>query len=114
MTSSTKRIVQSHNGDEDTQVAVRERVKTKTPPLYNVLLLNDDYTPMEFVVVILEKYFQKDHASATEIMLQIHNEGRARCGTYPYELAETKVALVTEESRKAGHPLQCVLEMKTD
>ncbi len=94
----------------DTRIAIKEEVQAKRPPLYSVILLNDDYTPMEFVVLILERYFDKDHASATDIMLRVHNEGRAVCGVYPYEIAETKVAMVTEEARKEGHPLQCTLE----
>lgn len=94
----------------DTGVVVKEEIRTKRPPLYSVILLNDDFTPMEFVVLILERHFNKDHAAATDIMLRIHNEGRAVCGVYPYEIAETKVALVTEEARQNGHPLQCTLE----
>lgn len=96
---------------DETGVVIKEAVKTKKPPLYNVLLLNDDYTPMDFVVSILERYFHKDHAAATDIMLQVHNHGRAVCGQYTYEIAETKVTLVSEESRQNGHPLQCVMEM---
>ena len=94
----------------DTSVVVKERVKVQRPPLYGVILLNDDYTPMEFVVMILEKYFNKDHAGATEVMLKVHTEGKALCGIYPYEIAETKVTLVTQEAQRDGHPLQCVLE----
>ena len=99
-------------GDSDNEVgiAVKEHVRTKKPPLYTVVLLNDDFTPMEFVVGILEKYFNKDHAAATDIMLRVHNEGRAVCGVFTFEIAETKVTLVTEEARQNGHPLQCVLE----
>ncbi len=96
--------------DGDTSVFLQERTIVQKPRLYGVYLLNDDYTPMEFVVHILEKYFQKDHAAATEIMLKVHHEGRALCGIYPFEIAETKVTLVTDEARKAGHPLQCVME----
>lgn len=94
----------------DTSVVVKERVKVQRPPLYGVILLNDDYTPMEFVVMILEKYFNKDHAGATEVMLKVHTEGKALCGIYPYEIAETKVTMVTQEAQRDGHPLQCVLE----
>lgn len=94
----------------DTSVVVKERVKVQRPPLYGVILLNDDYTPMEFVVMILEKHFNKDHEGATQIMLKVHTEGRALCGIYPYEIAETKVTLVTQEAQRDGHPLQCVLE----
>ncbi|SMF32575.1 ATP-dependent Clp protease adapter ClpS [Pseudobacteriovorax antillogorgiicola] len=107
-----KQIVpRSHDETEnDTGVVVKEVVRAKKPPLYSVILLNDDYTPMEFVVSILERHFNKDHAAATDIMLKVHNEGRAICGIYTYEIAETKVTLVTEEARQSGHPLQCVLE----
>jgi ATP-dependent Clp protease adaptor protein ClpS len=94
----------------DTSVVLKERVKTQRPPLYGVILLNDDYTPMEFVIMILEKHFNKDHEGATQIMLKVHTEGRALCGIYPYEIAETKVTLVTQEAQRDGHPLQCVLE----
>ena len=94
----------------ETGVVLKERVQTKRPPLYGVYLLNDDYTPMDFVVMILEKYFQKDHVAATDIMLKVHKEGRALCGIYPYEIAETKVTLVVEEARQNGHPLQAVME----
>jgi ATP-dependent Clp protease adaptor protein ClpS len=97
-------------GDGDTKVVLKDKVQTKRPPLYSVILLNDDYTPMEFVVSILERHFKKDHATATDIMLKVHNEGRAVCGVYPYEIAETKVTLVTEEAKQNGHPLQCTLE----
>ncbi len=97
-------------GEHQTGVVIKERVQTKRPPLYGVYLLNDDYTPMEFVVMILEKYFHKDHAAATDIMLKVHREGRGLCGIYPYEIAETKATLVIEEARQHGHPLQAVLE----
>ena len=101
----------SHDETEgDTGVVVKEVVRAKKPPLYSVILLNDDYTPMEFVVGVLERHFNKDHAAATDIMLKVHNEGRAICGVYTFEIAETKVTLVTEEARQSGHPLQCVLE----
>ena len=91
-------------------VVIKERIQVKRPPLYGVYLLNDDYTPMEFVIGILEKHFNKDHMAATEIMLKVHKEGRALCGMFPYEIAETKVTLVIEEARQNGHPLQCVME----
>ena len=94
----------------DSSIAVQDLVQVKKPPLYTVYLLNDDYTPMDFVVDILERHFNKDHTAATEIMLKVHNEGRAACGVYPFDIAETKVTLVMEEARQKGHPLQCVLE----
>ncbi|NRA63652.1 MAG: ATP-dependent Clp protease adapter ClpS [Pseudobacteriovorax sp.] len=96
--------------ENDSGVAVSEKVVAKKPPLYVVLLLNDDYTPMEFVVSILERHFDKDHAAATDIMLKVHNDGQAPCGVYPYEIAETKVAAVTDEARQQGFPLQCTME----
>ena len=106
-----KETVTNNSQEEgDTGVAIKEAVRTKRPPLYSVLLLNDDYTPMEFVVDILERHFNKDHAAATDIMLKVHNDGRAICGIYTFEIAETKVTLVTEEARQSGHPLQCVFE----
>lgn len=104
-------VLSSNQEDEgDTGVVVSTGVQVRRPPMYSVILLNDDYTPMEFVISILERHFQKDHAAATEIMLKVHNEGRAVCGLYPYEIAETKVTLVIEDARQNGHPLQCTLE----
>ena len=84
--------------------------KTQEPPMYKVILHNDDFTPMDFVVDVLERFFHKDHSSAMEIMLQVHNKGSAVCGIYPYEVAETKVAQTLELARKHEHPLQCTLE----
>ena len=80
------------------------------PPMYSVWLLNDDYTPMEFVVGVLQKFFNKTSDEAEFIMLTVHTAGRAVCGEYPRDVAETKVARVTRFSREHGHPLQCVLE----
>ncbi len=96
--------------DSQTGIVTQERVRTKRPDLYLVLLLNDDFTPMDFVVDILTRHFKKSHAQATEIMLRVHHEGRAVCGVYPLELAETKVAAVMDDARKGGHPLQCIYE----
>ena len=84
--------------------------KTKTPPLYKVVLLNDDYTPMDFVVVVLQQFFSKTREQATEIMLKIHTEGSGICGVYPKDIAETKVEQVGVFSRQHQHPLQCVME----
>lgn len=95
-----------------TAVITRTRTKTKKPSLYRVLLLNDDYTPMEFVVHVLERFFQKDRESATTIMLHVHNHGVGECGVYTYEVAETKVAQVMDFARQHQHPLQCVMEKK--
>jgi ATP-dependent Clp protease adaptor protein ClpS len=78
--------------------------------LYQVVLLNDDYTPMEFVVMVLQQYFQRDLNTATHIMLKIHHEGRGVCGVYPKDIAATKVELVLAAARRDGHPLQCIME----
>jgi ATP-dependent Clp protease adaptor protein ClpS len=91
-------------------VAERKAAKTKPPRMYQVLMLNDDYTPMEFVVMMLQQYFQRDLESATLIMLKIHHEGRAVCGVYPKDVAATKVELVVAAARRVGHPLQCTME----
>jgi ATP-dependent Clp protease adaptor protein ClpS len=88
----------------------RTRAKTKKPSLYKVLLLNDDYTPMEFVVHILEKFFSKNREDAVEVMLHVHRHGVGICGVFTFEVAETKVAQVIEFSRRHQHPLQCTME----
>jgi ATP-dependent Clp protease adaptor protein ClpS len=95
-----------------TSVITKVKPKTKRPNLYRVLILNDDYTPMEFVVHVLEKFFQKDAAAATEIMLHVHHHGIGECGVFTYEIAETKVTQVMDFARKHQHPLQCVMEKK--
>src|SRR5690606_40070435 len=98
-------------GDEGkTGLVTKTRPKTKKPSLYKVLLLNDDYTPMEFVVIVLEKYFGKGREEATRIMLHVHHKGVGICGVYTYEVAETKVTQVMDFSRQHGHPLQCTME----
>ena len=84
--------------------------RVKEPSMLKVVLLNDDFTPMDFVIEILQKYFDKDHTTATEIMLNIHQRGKGVCGLYPYDIAETKSALVIDEARRSNHPLQCTLE----
>ena len=91
-------------------VLTRTRGKTQRPPLYKVLLLNDDYTPMEFVVHVLERFFNKSREDATRIMLHVHQKGVGICGVYTYEVAETKVAQVMDFSRQNQHPLQCTME----
>ena len=91
-------------------VTERKPVRTKPPSLYQVVMLNDDYTPMEFVVMVLQQYFQRDLDTATHIMLKIHHEGRAVCGVYPKDIAATKVELVLTAARRHGHPLQCIME----
>ena len=99
------------DGDEGrTDLVTKTRPKTKRPNLYKVLLLNDDYTPMEFVVYVLEKYFGKGREEAERIMLHVHQKGVGVCGVYTYEVAETKVAQVMDFARQHGHPLQCTLE----
>ncbi|MEO8837660.1 MAG: ATP-dependent Clp protease adapter ClpS [Herbaspirillum sp.] len=95
--------------ENSTAVALHEQ-RLKPPPLYQVLLLNDDYTPMEFVVTIIQEYFNKDRESAMQIMLKVHRDGKALCGVYSKDIASTKVELVLTHARKAGHPLQCVME----
>jgi ATP-dependent Clp protease adaptor protein ClpS len=95
-----------------TAVITRTKPKTKKPSLYRVLLLNDDYTPMEFVIHILERFFQKDREAATRIMLHVHNHGVGECGVFTFEVAETKVTQVMDFARQHQHPLQCVMEKK--
>ena len=94
----------------DTGTITRVRPKTKRPSLYRVLLLNDDYTPMEFVVLVLQDVFNKSREEAMRIMLHVHNQGVGECGVYPFEVAETKVTRVMDTARKNQHPLQCVME----
>src|SRR5262245_19357260 len=95
-----------------TAVITKTKPQTKRPNLYRVLILNDDYTPMEFVVHVLERFFNKDREAATRIMLHVHNHGIGECGVYTYEVAETKVTQVMDFARKHQHPLQCVMEKK--
>ncbi len=97
-------------GGQGTVVAERKAARTKPPQLYQVVMLNDDYTPMEFVVMMLQQYFQRDPDTATLIMLKIHHEGRAICGVYTKDVAATKVELVLAAARREGHPLQCIME----
>jgi ATP-dependent Clp protease adaptor protein ClpS len=94
----------------NTGLVTKTRPKTTRPSLYKVLMLNDDYTPMEFVVHVLERYFNKARADAERIMLQVHRQGVGVCGVYTYEVAETKVAQVIDFARRHQHPLQCTLE----
>jgi len=99
-------------GGPGTAVITKTKPQTKKPNLYRVLLLNDDYTPMEFVVHVLERFFNKDRETATRIMLHVHHHGIGECGVYTYEVAETKVTQVMDFARKHQHPLQCVMEKK--
>lgn len=98
------------DGNPDTGVILKTRPKTKKPSMYKVLLLNDDYTPMEFVVHVLERFFNKNRAEATDIMLHVHRRGVGLCGVFTYELAETKVAQVMDFARANEQPLQCTME----
>jgi ATP-dependent Clp protease adaptor protein ClpS len=103
----------SHDGGSGfpgTGLDTKVRPKTKKPSLYKVLLLNDDYTPMEFVIHVLERFFAKQHEEAVEIMLHVHRRGVGVCGVYTFEVAETKVAQVIELARRNQHPLQCTME----
>ena len=93
-----------------TGLVTKTRAKTKKPSLYKVLLLNDDYTPMEFVVHVLQKYFSKNREEAERIMLHVHQKGVGMCGVYTFEIAETKVTQVMDFSRSNNHPLQCTME----
>ena len=95
---------------KDGTVLETRKAKVKPPPMYKVLLLNDDYTPMEFVVHVLERFFQKSREEATRIMLHVHRRGVGVCGVYTYEVAETKVTQVMDLARQNQHPLQCTIE----
>ncbi|MDA4631985.1 ATP-dependent Clp protease adapter ClpS [Escherichia coli] len=95
-----------------TAVITRTKPKLKKPSLYRVLLLNDDYTPMEFVIHVLERFFQKNKEDATRIMLHVHNHGVGECGVFTYEVAESKMTQVMDYARQNQHPLQCVMEKK--
>ncbi len=93
-----------------TGVAVQSRVRAKKPSLYKVIMLNDDYTPMEFVIMVLERFFNKNQEQATQIMLHVHQKGVGVCGVFTYEVAETKVTQVMDMAKEHQHPLQCTLE----
>jgi ATP-dependent Clp protease adaptor protein ClpS len=111
MADDDRKKRQDANGP-GTAVITKTRPQTKRPSMYRVLLLNDDYTPMEFVVHVLERFFNKDREAATQIMLHVHHHGIGECGVYTYEVAETKVTQVMDFARKHHHPLQCVMEKK--
>ena len=96
--------------DGDAVVLERRPQRVQPPQMYQVVMLNDDYTPMEFVVVVIQEFFNKDREAATQIMLKIHLDGKGVCGVYPRDIASTKVNQVLEAARHAGHPLQCVSE----
>ena len=95
---------------KDDSVLEAKKAKLKLPPMYKVLLLNDDYTPMEFVVLVLQKFFGMTRERATQVMLKVHREGMGVCGVYPRDMATTKVQQVTAYAHKHQHPLQCVME----
>ena len=94
----------------DTGVVVRTKPKTKKPAMYQVIMLNDDYTPMEFVILVLERFFNKSSDEATQIMMHVHQKGVGVCGVFTFEVAETKVQQVMDLARQHQHPLQCTLE----
>ena len=96
--------------DAGTGLATKTRTRTKKPSLYKVLLLNDDYTPMEFVVLVLQRFFRMDLEAATQVMLHVHQKGVGVCGVFSLEVAETKVTQVMDFARQNQHPLQCTLE----
>jgi ATP-dependent Clp protease adaptor protein ClpS len=100
------------SGGVGTAVVTKTKPRVKRPNMYRVLLLNDDYTPMEFVVHVLIRFFNKNQEDATRIMLHVHQNGVGECGIYTYEVAETKVTQVMDFARKHQHPLQCVMEKK--
>jgi ATP-dependent Clp protease adaptor protein ClpS len=103
-------IEKRNDDDQSTGVVVKTKPKTKKPSLYKVLMLNDDYTPMEFVVHVLERFFSKNRDEANRIMMHVHRRGVGICGVYTYEVAETKVTQVMDFARQHQHPLQCTLE----
>ena len=104
-------VVQPRPDDGQGAVVVeRKTQKTEPPRMFQVVLLNDDYTPMEFVVMVLQEYFKRDLETATQIMLKIHHDGRGVCGVYSKDVAATKVELVLAAARRGGHPLQCIME----
>ncbi len=100
----------NQNGDTGTGIVTETKPKTKKPSMYRVLMLNDDYTPMEFVVHVLQRFFSKSTEEATQIMLHVHQKGIGVCGIYTYDVAETKVDQVVNFARKHQHPLQCTME----
>jgi ATP-dependent Clp protease adaptor protein ClpS len=103
----------NQDGNQDGSIGTvieQAPAKTKPPPMYQVMLLNDDYTPMEFVVGVLQRFFGKGREQATQIMLKVHREGRGVCGIYPQDIAASKVDQVTEYAKQHQHPLQCVME----
>jgi ATP-dependent Clp protease adaptor protein ClpS len=107
---SEKRNSEDNDGNSGTAVVTRPTIKAQEPKMYRVILHNDDYTPMDFVTLVLEKFFRKSHEDATRIMLDVHQKGFGICGVYPLEIAETKVALVSDAARGNEYPLKCTSE----
>lgn len=110
MTLIPTQMSDKFDDDTDVNIAVKAKPRTKRPPLYKVLLLNDDYTPMEFVVHVLERFFGMNSSQAFEIMLTVHKKGLAVVGVFSHEIAETKVSQVMEFAQRHQHPLQCTME----
>ena len=100
----------NEDGDSEAGVVTRKKPKTKKPSMYKVIMLNDDFTPMEFVILVLERFFSKSQEESTQIMLHVHQKGVGVCGVFTYEVAETKVQQVMDLARQHQHPLQCTLE----
>ena len=100
----------SNISSNNTGTVIEEKIEIKKPSFYQVLIMNDDYTPMEFVILVLERFFKKSRAEATQIMLHVHQKGMGVCGLYPYEIAETKIVQVMDYAKKNQHPLQCTME----
>lgn len=105
-----KPLPPDHDSHSDELVITKYKPRTEKPPLYKVVLLNDDFTPMDFVILILKKFFMRSDAEASRIMLQVHSEGAGLAGIYTFEVAETKVYAVNEFSRRHKHPLKCIME----
>lgn len=104
---------ENQDGNQDGSIGTvieQAPAKTKPPPMFQVVLLNDDYTPMEFVVGVLQRFFGKGREQATQIMLKVHREGKGVCGIYPHDIAASKVDQVTEYAKQHQHPLQCIME----
>ena len=110
LTRPPRPLTKPQPDDGETVVLERRPQKVKPPQLYQVAMLNDDYTPMEFVVAVIQEFFAKDRETATQIMLKIHLDGKGICGVYSRDVAATKVDQVLEAAARAGHPLQCVSE----
>ncbi len=110
ITASGSQPIDPEGEGEGSLVVEKEALRVEPPRLFQVVMLNDDYTPMEFVIYVLQELFRHDIETATQIMLKIHHEGRGVCGVYTKDIAATKVELVLAAARRAGHPLQCILE----